>query len=84
MPGQESLEGGTAQGSSQCGCFLAVYAPEGHRLSKDVQVYCKACHICATRKTAEPHQKVGLPKEEAAIDLIGPLPESTRGTSISL
>ena len=50
-------------------------------LSKDVQVYCKACHISATRRTAGWHKKaemcrydVGFPIKEVAKDLMGPFP----------
>lgn len=59
--------------------------------SKDVQVYCRACHICATRKTAGRHQRaemrrydVGRPMEEVAIDLMGPFPESEAGNKYVL
>ena len=60
-------------------------------LSKEVQIYCKACHICATRKTAGRKQKasmrrydVGSPMEEIAIDLMGPFPESDSGNKYVL
>ena len=60
-------------------------------LNKDVQVYCQACHVCATRKTAGRHQKaemrrydVGFPLEEIAIDLMGPFPESETGSKYVL
>ena len=60
-------------------------------LSKNVQVYCQACHICATRKTAGRHRKarmghydVGFPMEEISIDLMGPYPESENGNKYVL
>ena len=49
-------------------------------MSKDGQVYCKACHICTTRKSAVMHRyDVGFPMEEIAKDLMGPFPESDSG-----
>ena len=55
-------------------------------INRDVLVYCRACHICATRKNAGRQQKaemrhysVGSPMEEVAIDLMGPFPESDAG-----
>lgn len=60
-------------------------------MSKDVQVYCKACHVCATKKNAGRHRKaemlrydVGFPMEEVAIDLMGPFPESESGNKYVL
>jgi len=60
-------------------------------MSKDVHVYCQACHICATRKNAgrtpRAHMKrydVGFPMEEVAIDLMGPFPESEAGNKYVL
>ena len=60
-------------------------------INRDVQIYCKACEVCATRKTAGRHQKaemkrydVGLPMEEVAIDLKGPYPESEGGNKYVL
>ena len=60
-------------------------------INKDVQIYCKACQVCATKKTAGRHQKaemrrydVGLPMEEVAIDLMGPYPESEDGNKYVL
>ena len=60
-------------------------------LSKDVQLYCQACHVCATRKNAGRHRRaemrrydVGLPMEEVAIDLMGPFPESDEGNKYVL
>ena len=48
-------------------------------INTDVIVYCQACPVCATRKTAGRKQRaemkccdVGLPMEEIAIDLMGP------------
>ena len=59
--------------------------------SKDVQVYCQACHVCATKKNAgrqrraEMHRyDAGLPMEEIAIDLMGPFPESESGNKYVL
>ena len=55
-------------------------------MTKDVNIYCKACHICATKKVAGRHQRaemrhysVGAPMEEIALDLMGPFPESSSG-----
>ena len=52
----------------------------------DVRVYCQACPVCATCKTAGQKQRaemkhydVGLPMEEIAIDLMGPFPKSETG-----
>ena len=60
-------------------------------LNKDVQIYCRACHVCATKKTAGRQQKasmrrydVGSPMEEIAIDLMGPFPESEMGNKYVL
>jgi transposase InsO family protein len=60
-------------------------------LNKDVQIYCKACHVCATRKNAGRRQKaemrrydVGFPMEEVAIDIMGPFPVSDDGNKYVL
>ena len=60
-------------------------------MNKDVQVYCQACHVCATKKNAGRHRKaemrrydVGLPMEEIAMDLMGPFPESDVGNKYVL
>ena len=60
-------------------------------LSKDVQIYCQACQVCATRKTAGYNRKakmrrydVGFPMEEVAIDLMGPFPEAESGNKYVL
>jgi hypothetical protein len=60
-------------------------------MRKDIQVYCQACHVCATRKNTGRHRKaemrrydVGLPMEEVAIDLMGPFPESESGNKYVL
>ena len=55
-------------------------------MTKDIQIYCRACHICATRRVAGRHQKaemrhysVGFPMKEVALDIMGPFPESSTG-----
>lgn len=60
-------------------------------VSRDVETYCRQCHICATRKTAGRKNRApmrrydpGLPMEEIAIDLMGPLPESSKGNKYVL
>ena len=60
-------------------------------MNKDVQVYCQACSICATRKVTGKKQRaemrrydVGYPMEEIAIDLAGPYPESSSGNKYVL
>lgn len=60
-------------------------------LATDVQIWCKACHVCATRKTAGRSQRApmrrydtGLPMEEVAIDLMGPFPVSQGGNKYVL
>jgi hypothetical protein len=60
-------------------------------MNKDVQNYCRACHVCATRKNAGRKQKaemrrydVGFPMEEVAIDIMGPFPESLAGNKYVL
>ena len=56
-----------------------------------MQVYCKACHVCTTRKTAGWHQKarmcrydVGFPMEGIAIDWMGSFSESDLGNKYVL
>lgn len=60
-------------------------------MSRDIQNFCKACHVCATMKTAGRHHRapmrrydVGIPMEELAIDLMGPFPESHNGNKYVL
>jgi len=60
-------------------------------MSRQVQTFCRACEVCATRKNAGRKQKapmrrydVGMPMEEIAIDLMGPFPESNRGNKYVL
>ena len=55
-------------------------------MRKDVQNYCRACHVCATKKNdgrqkrARMHRyDVGMPMEEISLDLKGPFPASTKG-----
>jgi transposase InsO family protein len=55
-------------------------------MGKDIQNYCLACHICATRKKAGrnrraemKHYDVGLPMEEICIDIGGPYPVTHKG-----
>ena len=55
-------------------------------MRRDIQIYCRACSVCATKKTAGRRPKaemrrydVGLPMEEVAIDLMGPFTESSSG-----
>ncbi|CAG2203682.1 unnamed protein product [Mytilus edulis] len=58
---------------------------------KDVEQWCKCCNICASRKPpskkpkAPPQQyNVGAPFERIGIDILGPLPKSTRGNKFLL
>ena len=58
---------------------------------RDVQMYCRACTVCATRKNAGRKQRAamrrydaGFPMEEIAIDLMGPFPESKQGNKYVL
>ena len=60
-------------------------------LNKDVQIYCKACQVCATRKTAGRQHRaqmrrydVGFPMEEIAIDIMGPYQASDEGNKYVL
>ena len=60
-------------------------------MSKDVQMYCRACHVYATKKTAGRHQRAemrhydhGFPKEAVTINLMGPYPESEDGNMYML
>ena len=57
----------------------------------DVCNWCLTCKACATRKTPAPTQraplgtvKAGYPTQVMAVDLVGPLPESTSGNSYIL
>ena len=61
------------------------------RMRQDIQLYCKQCHVCATKKQAGNPQRAsmqrydaGLPMEEICIDLKGPYPESDRGNKYVL
>ena len=60
-------------------------------MSKDVQLYCRACDVCATRKNAGKRHKaamrrydMGYPMEEVSIDLMGPFPVSSQGNKYVL
>jgi len=54
-------------------------------MTKDLQNYCRACHICATKKKGTKQRAsmrrydTGLPMEEICIDLAGAFPESELG-----
>ena len=57
----------------------------------DVRDFCRACTICATRKTPVPRRraplgtiKAGYPMQIIAVDILGPLPESAVGNSYIL
>jgi hypothetical protein len=52
----------------------------------DVRSWCRACNICGARRTPSRKAKaalqqhiIGAPMERMALDLVGPLPESTQG-----
>ncbi|CAG2217472.1 unnamed protein product [Mytilus edulis] len=58
---------------------------------KDVEQWCKCCNICAPRKPPSKKPKaplqqynVGAPFERIGIDILGPLPKSTRGNKFLL
>ena len=58
---------------------------------KDVQQWCNTCGVCAMRKSPTPRTKaklcsisVGSPLELVAMDILGPLPETTAGNSYIL
>ncbi len=60
-------------------------------LGRDVETYCKQCHVCATRKKAGRKGRAdmrrydaGLPMEEICIDLAGPFPVSDSGNKYVL
>lgn len=60
-------------------------------MSKDIQLYCRACQTCATKKTAGRQHRaamrrydLGLPMEEIAIDIMGPFPVSEKGNKYVL
>ena len=55
-------------------------------MSTSVADYCKACDVCASRKSPVPHPHAPLvqdhpsfPLEKVAIDIMGPLPVTARG-----
>ena len=57
----------------------------------DVRNFCRACTSCATRKTPAPRRRAplgtiraGYPMQIIAVDILGPLPESTNGNSYIL
>ena len=57
----------------------------------DVRDFCRACTICATRKTPVPRRraplgtiKAGYPMQIIAVNILGPLPESAVGNSYIL
>ena len=57
----------------------------------DVRNFCRACTICATRKTPAPRRRAplgtiraGYPMQIIAVDILGPLPESTNGNAYIL
>ena len=57
----------------------------------DVREWCRTCSVCASRKTPVPKNRaplqsvsVGAPLQMVAMDILGPLPESTQGNSYVL
>ncbi|XP_061189572.1 uncharacterized protein K02A2.6-like [Saccostrea echinata] len=55
-------------------------------MSKEIARYCKKCDLCAARKSSQRQNRaplgqymVGEPMERIALDILGPLPESTKG-----
>ena len=56
----------------------------------DVQNWCNTCAACISRKTPAPKQRaslqsilVGQPMQLVAVDILGPLPESGNGNSVT-
>ncbi|GBL81190.1 Retrovirus-related Pol polyprotein from transposon 412 [Araneus ventricosus] len=56
------------------------------RLRADVEKWCRECHACGTRKGPKTRTKgrlqrynVGAPFERMALDILGPLPVTTKG-----
>ncbi|CAC5404130.1 unnamed protein product [Mytilus coruscus] len=69
------------------GSLLSYHS--GYR--KDVEQWCKCCNICTSRKPPSKKPKaplqqynVGAPFERIGIDILGPLPKSTRGNKFVL
>ena len=61
----------------------------GHSL--DVKTWCQTCSVCASRKTSAPKNcaplqtiKAGSPMKVIAVDIMGPLPESSNKNSYIL
>ena len=57
----------------------------------DIRAFCRACTTCTTRKTPIPRRrsplgtiKAGYPMQIIAVDILGPLPESTNNNSYIL
>ena len=57
-----------------------------YKLKDDVNNWCKQCEVCAKKKMPIPKGKaklqqhiVGCPLERVALDILGPLPRSSRG-----
>lgn len=59
--------------------------------TEDVEIYCKECIICASKKNPEKKAraemvsiKTGAPLEKLALDILGPLPRTKRGNRFIL
>ncbi|CAC5393515.1 unnamed protein product [Mytilus coruscus] len=59
--------------------------------SQDVEIFCEECLTCATRRNPAKHLraplvsvKTGAPLEKIAMDILGPLPTSSRGNKYIL
>jgi hypothetical protein len=57
-----------------------------HKMRKDVEVWCKTCDLCASRKMPQKKPKasrkqynVGAPLERVAVDIMGPFPRTQNG-----
>eukprot|EP00731_Ephydatia_muelleri_P036277 Em0229g3a len=58
---------------------------------EDVEEWCKRCDICARRKSTAPKRRAGLqtlragyPMQTVCVDIMGPLPETNRGSKYVL
>ena len=57
-----------------------------HKMRKNVEVWCKTCDLCASRKMPQKKPKapmkqynVGAPLERVAVDIMGPFPRTPNG-----
>ena len=85
----EGVMGGHLGIDKTLACLQERYYWPGY--SQDVKDWCKSCSACATRKSPAPKNKaplknirVGYPMQLVAVDILGPLPESTGGNSYLL